>query len=154
MRQIGDKVWFQPSGYLIAILCTIVDVGERGNLEIDEPTENPVADDLDLFSTKEEAVEELIETHNARRAIRNEISRHFEGCDSPVDSGNFSLDDYRVGAIREMEKEFRRFSGDAQPPSSLHEWPEKSRDEWLNLNDALCIRGMPRSEFEELYGDN
>ena len=141
----GDRIWFIHDGYPIAIQCTVLEIDSYGDLILDEPVGQEI-EEADVLLTREEAATKLIEVIEEVMIVWKE-----EGFDQTLGEfapeGDYTLEQYRRDIMGAQEKAiWRKFSSIA--------WPEKERDEWLSLNDARTMRGMSRSEFEELYGDD
>ena len=144
----GDKLWMVHDGYPILIRVTIVGTDVYGTFIVDEPTGNPVEADA-LFDSVEAAADRMMmHVHEAQEIWFEE----FDDPELEVEE-EFTLDRYRetqrdwvTGVMTGLGQKGRDYGGVLTTA-----FPDKPKEDWLTLRQVRELRGMPLSDFEELY---
>jgi hypothetical protein len=149
----GDQVWFVPDGYGIVIKVTIQTIDAYDDFVIDEPVVNTTGGE-DLFWTKEEAAAKLLEAVDELNTMwAQEFPEEIGFLSFPED---YTLARYRANRAQYIGDLQEEFGEDPHGASGAYssEWPDKDREDWLDLRECRELRGMPRNEFEALYRDD
>jgi hypothetical protein len=140
--EIGDKAWFVHDGYPIVIRVTVMNV-HNSYVEIDEP----VGFDLeytDLFETFEEASDSLFSTMEESKLLWDE---EFPAQGQLEFEEDFTLEKYR----EEVNYTLRCYDEEEDKQHTPRTCPKKEDSEWFSLRELRELRGMARSDFEDLY---
>jgi len=144
----GDKLWMVHDGYPILIRVTILGTDAYGYFIVDEPTGNAVEADA-LFDTVEAAADRVM-LH-----VSESQEMWFEDFDDPelVIEEEMTLEQYRETQkdwVAMLQRELGRNPG-AYGGILTTVYPDKPREDWITLQQIRELRGMPLSDFEELY---
>jgi hypothetical protein len=146
--EAGDKLWMVHDGYPLLIKVTVLGTDSFGYFIVDEPTGNSVESDA-LFDTVEAAADRMM-THvnDAKELWLDEFDD-----EELVLEEEMSLEQYRNTQkdwVAMLQTEIGRDPGGYG--GVLHTlYPDKTREDWVTLRQVRELRGMPLSDFEELY---
>lgn len=138
-------------GYPILIRVTILGTDSFGGFIVDEPTGNSVEANA-LFDTVEAAADRMMLNVTESQEMWFE---EFEGPDFYVEE-ELTLEKYRdtqkdwvrtvLTRLGIDYRDYRAYAG-----VLMTEYPDKPEEDWLTLRQVRELRGMPLSDFEELY---
>ncbi len=145
--EVGDKLWMVHDGYPLLIRVTITGTS-YGDFIVDEPTGNPVEANA-LFDSVEAAADRMLMNVTESQEI------WFEEFEVPelVIEEEMTLEQYRetqrdwvACVLTQLSKKREDYGGVLTTT-----FPDKPEEDWLSLRQVRELRGMPLSDFEELY---